>query len=102
MKNIMEKAPGIIEGFRRLTSSIDDYSSMELKMKELVLIGMMTATRSLRGIDTHVEICKKAGGTENEILASILYAIPICGIPTVTLAFERALEVLKRLEGEAV
>lgn len=100
MQNIIKEAPEVIDGFRELTGAIDRYSPLDLKTKELILLGMFTADKSIRGIDTHVKICLDAGGTREEILAAILYATPIVGIPSVTIAFEKAIEVINNYKRE--
>lgn len=95
MENIRKVAPGVIEGFREFTNSIDEYSPLELKYKELILIGIMTANKSMRGVSTHTKICLDAGGTKEEVLSAVLYATPIVGITSVTLAFTQALSVIE-------
>ncbi len=95
MENIRKEASGVLAGFRKLTNSIDEYSPIELKYKELILIGIMTANKSIRGVGTHTKICLEAGGTKEEIISAVLYAIPIVGITSVTLALEQALSVIE-------
>lgn len=97
MKNIINEAPGVHKAFRSLTSELDKQSTIDLKTKELILIAVFTAIRGLRGIDTHVGLALTNGATKNEIISTILYAIPIVGITNVTLTLEKALEII---EGE--
>lgn len=99
MQNIIKEAPGIAKGFRTLTESIDEFSSVDLKTKELILLGIFTANRALRGIDTHVRLALEYGANKNEIISAIMYAMPIVGIASVTLCLEKALEIIEEVTG---
>ncbi|EOW9529285.1 carboxymuconolactone decarboxylase family protein [Bacillus cytotoxicus] len=100
MRNIMNEAPRVAEGFFKLTKDIKGFSPMDEKMNELILIGIFTANRGLRGINTHVNRALEAGATKEEVLSAVLLALPAIGISNVTLAFEKALEVINQKEGE--
>ncbi|MEO3944651.1 carboxymuconolactone decarboxylase family protein [Gorillibacterium sp. CAU 1737] len=94
MQNLIQEAPEVAQAFRQLTQSIDGYSPLDLKTKELILIGIFTADKAVRGIDTHVRIALEAGAKKDEIISAILYAMPIVGLPSVTLALGKALEII--------
>lgn len=94
MKNLMREAGPVAEAFRAMTKAIDDTSPLDLRTKELILLGIFTAKRALRGIDTHVRIATQSGATRREIVAAIVYALPIVGITDVTLALGKALDVI--------
>ncbi|MGG3569634.1 carboxymuconolactone decarboxylase family protein [Priestia megaterium] len=100
MKNIMAEAPEVSRSFFNLTNSVTEYSKMDLKTKELILIGIFTTNRGIRGINTHVIRALEAGATKEEVLGAILLALPAVGISNVTLAFEKALEIISQKEGE--
>jgi alkylhydroperoxidase/carboxymuconolactone decarboxylase family protein YurZ len=98
MKNIEINAPQILESFRNLTKSIDNYSPIDIKTKELILIGIFTAKSAVRGIKTHTELALKHGNTKEEIISSIMYALPIVGITSVTIALEEALNTIDNIQ----
>ncbi|KPC72474.1 carboxymuconolactone decarboxylase family protein [Laceyella sacchari] len=99
MRNIIQEAPNVADGFFNLTKEIKQYSPMDEKTNELILIGIFTANRGLRAIDTHVERALQHGATKEEIIAAILLAMPAVGVSNVTLAVERALEAIRQWEG---
>lgn len=99
MQNIKKEAPGVYKAFRELTSALQEKSAVDKKTKELILLGIFTADKALRGIDTHVRIALQEGASKDEIVSAILFAIPIVGIPSVTAALGKALEVIDQIKG---
>lgn len=85
MQNIINEAPGVAKAFRDLTNSLQEKSAVDKKTKELILLGIFTADKAVRGIDTHVRIALQEGATKDEIVSAILFAIPIVGVPSVTM-----------------
>jgi 4-carboxymuconolactone decarboxylase len=100
VRNIIREAPNVAESFFQLTRSVKDYSPFDQKMNELILIGIFAAHGGLRGLDTHVERAVAAGANKEEILASILLALPVVGITDITLAVEQALTTLEKVAGK--
>lgn len=98
MKDIIREAPQVAEAFFNLTRNIKDYSPLDEKTNELILLGVFAAHRGLRGIHTHVERAVAEGATKEEILAAILLALPVVGITDIALAVERAVETLAQLQ----
>lgn len=94
MQNIIHEAPGVAHAFRELTNAIDDRSPIEKKIKELILLGIFTAHNAIKGIDTHVRRALDEGATKDEIICAIIYALPVVGISSVTLALEKALQII--------
>lgn len=98
MKKIYENAPQIAKEFFALTEVITEYGNdngINSKIKELLLVGMFTAADGYRGIETHTKRAIQAGATKEELIATILYAIPVVGISKVNMALQKALEVLE-------
>ena len=98
MKDIIREAPGVAEAFFNLTRNVKDYSPLDEKTNELILLGIFAAHRGLRGIQTHVERAFAEGATKEEILASILLALPVVGITDIALAVEQAVETLVNVQ----
>lgn len=95
MKNIIENAPSVANNFFELTKSITEFADViDPKTKELILIGIFTASGGLRGIETHVKRALDIGASKNEILGSILFALPVVGISNITLSMEKALSII--------
>lgn len=88
MTLLQNRAPEVYEEFRKLTQILNENSPIDRKTKELILLGIFTAIGGKRGIKTHTQIASEYGATEEEIIAAILYALPISGITTITEALE--------------
>lgn len=97
MKNMMQEAPNVAQGFFDLAKSVKQYSTLDEKVNELIIIGVFTAHRGLRGINTHVERAMAAGATKQEIISAILLALPIVGITDVNLALDQAMEIIETI-----
>lgn len=95
MKNLINEAPGVADAFFNLTDAIRSYSVLPIKYNELVLIGVFAASRSLKGILTHVERAIKAGAEKNEIISAIILALPVVGIGSVNMAIDEALNAIE-------
>ena len=100
MKNLIREAGPVAEAFRAMTKVIDESSPLDVRTKELILLGIFTANRALRGIDTHVRIAVENGVSRKEIVSAIVYAMPIVGITNVTLCLEKALQVVDETNGK--
>lgn len=97
MKNLIEEAPKVAEAFFDLTAAIRESSSLEPKIRELVLLGIFTASRSLKGIQTHVERALESGAKKDEIVSAIYSALPVCGVASVNTALDSALSTISEL-----
>lgn len=95
MKNLINEAPKVAEAFFNLTAAIRGSSALPSKINELVLIGIFTASRSLKGIKTHVTRALEAGATKEEIVSAIYLALPVCGISSVNIALDEALQMIE-------
>jgi alkylhydroperoxidase/carboxymuconolactone decarboxylase family protein YurZ len=100
MKDIIKNAPNVAEAFFHLTRTIKGYSPLDEKTNELILLGIFATHRGLRGLHTHVERAVAEGATKEEILASILLALPIVGITDIALAVEQAVITLEQMQGQ--
>lgn len=94
MQNMMKEAPQVAQGFFDLAKSVKQYSPLDEKVNELIILGIFTAQRGLRGLNTHVERAYAAGATKEEIIAAILLALPIVGITDVNMALDQVMESL--------
>lgn len=95
MQSIIKEAPEVAKAFFSLTENITAYSAVDLKVKELILIGIFTASGGFRGVQTHVERALEHGAAKEEILSAILLGLPVIGVPNVNLAMEKALEIIE-------
>jgi alkylhydroperoxidase/carboxymuconolactone decarboxylase family protein YurZ len=100
LEDIMNEAPKVASKFFELTEEITKYSMIDLKTKELILIGIFTSNGGTKGIETHVERALKNSATKEEIIGSILFAIPVCGISNVNLAIKKALNFMEKYNNE--
>lgn len=102
MKNMMQEAPQVAQSFFDLAKSVKQYSPLDEKANELIIIGIFSAHRGLRGINTHVERAMAAGATKEEVIAAILLALPIVGITDVNMALDQAMETIATITDKEV
>jgi alkylhydroperoxidase/carboxymuconolactone decarboxylase family protein YurZ len=100
LKDIMREAPEVAGKFFELTEEITKYSTIDLKTKELILIGIFTSNGGIKGIGTHIERALKNNATKEEIIGSILFAMPVCGVSNVNLAIKKALDCMEKYNNE--
>jgi len=89
------EAPEVVEAYFDLIKSLKNRCDLEPKVKELVLIGMLTVRQSSDGLPIHIERALQNGATESEILTVIISALPSCGMGTVLNGLSIAKEVMK-------
>lgn len=94
MKEIIKYNSEITDKFFSLTETITKESSFSSKDKEIILIGMFVIKRGLRGLETHIRRAFKYGATKDEVLSTILLALPVTGITDTNIAFEKAISIL--------
>lgn len=100
MKNLIKEAPNVAQGFFDLAKSVKQYSPLDEKTNELIIIGIFATHRGITGIGTHVMRCMEEGATKEEIIAAILLALPIVGITDVNLALDKAMETIQMVEAQ--
>lgn len=100
MKNLIKEAPNVAQGFFDLAKSVHEYSPLDEKTNELIIIGIFVAHRGLRGLNTHIERAMAEGATKEEVIAAILLALPIIGITDTNLAMDQAAETIARFEAQ--
>lgn len=100
MKKIIENAPEVAESFFNMTNKITQYGSeIEIKNKELILVGMFVAAGGYNGVKTHAGRALEAGSSQKEIISAILYAIPVVGISKVNIALEEVIKLFSNIGG---
>ncbi len=102
MQNVIKEAPAVAQSFFDLAKSVKQYSPLDEKTNELILIGIFATHRALRGLATHVERAMEEGATKEEMIAAILLALPIIGISDVTLAIDKTMEVIEEQNKKGV
>lgn len=98
MKNLIKEAPNVAQGFFDLAKSVKQYSPLDEKTNELIIIGIFAAHRGITGIGTHVQRAMEEGATKEEIIAAILLALPIVGITDTNLAIDKAVETMDSMK----
>lgn len=91
MKKIIENAPHVAKCFYDLTEAITDYGNtynIEPKIKEIILVAAFAAVGGYTGVTTHAKRALESGAKQEEVIASILYIIPVCGISKANMAIE--------------
>lgn len=100
MKNLIKEAPNVAQNFFDLAKSVKQYSPLDERTNELIIIGIFVAHRGLRGLNTHIERAMEEGATKEEVIAAILLALPIIGIADTNLSIDHAMETIDRMEAQ--
>lgn len=100
MKEMIKFSPEITKIFFELTEEITKENPFSDKQKELMLIGIFTASRGYDGLKHHIEKAVEQGASQEEILYSILLALPVVGITVTNKAFKIAYSITKELINE--
>jgi alkylhydroperoxidase/carboxymuconolactone decarboxylase family protein YurZ len=90
-----KEAPEVVDAYFNLIKTLERRCPLESKVKELVLIGILTAKQSPEGLPIHIERARQNGATESEILTVIISALPSCGMGTVLNSLKIAKEIMK-------
>lgn len=85
-----KEAPDVLDAYFNMIKVLESRCPLDPKVRELVLIAILTAKESLGGLPVHIERAKKNGATESEILTVIISALPSCGMGTVLKALDTA------------
>lgn len=78
-----QEAPDVLEAYFNMIRTLENRCPLEPKVKELVLIAILTAKQSSEGLPLHIKRAKENGATESEILTVMISALPACGMGTV-------------------
>lgn len=100
MQHLIKQAPTVAQGFFELAKSVTQYSPLDEKTNELIIIGVFVAHGGMRGINTHVERAMEMGATKEEVIAAVLLALPIIGISDTNLAMDQTMETINRVEAQ--
>ncbi len=95
MDIIKKEAPEVVDAYFNLIKTLERRCPLEPKVKELVLIGILTAKQSAEGLPIHIERALQHGATKSEILTVIISALPSCGMGTVLNGLKIAKEIMK-------
>ena|GEM_PF-2078342 len=74
-----EQFPDVYKAFDHLFKSTSS-QALDEKTKQLIYLGILTATRYAPAIKPHVQKALAAGATETELKEAMLLAIPASGI----------------------
>ncbi len=83
-KVLAEEDFGFLKSFNSLLQSayLNPNTTSDKKTKELILIGILVAVRSLPDhIRTHIALAKRLGATKKEVLEVIEMCLPPAGLP---------------------
>jgi len=89
------EAPEVVDAYFNLINVLEKRCPLEPKVKELVLIGILTAKQSSDGLPIHIQRAKQNGATDSEILTVIISALPSCGMGTVLNGLKIAKGIMK-------
>jgi len=95
MKHLIKEAKDVADSFQHLIKAIHERSVFSKKQNELMLIGIFTADKALRNLQTHIKKALEHGATKDEIISAILLALPAIGINRVSEALSIAMEIIE-------
>lgn len=97
MEILSMECPDVVKAFQDMSKVIMEKPNPDYKIKQLILIGICSAMKDLGGVRYHSGEALKAGATEQEIVESILLALPAAGVGSVLASLPVALEVIKKV-----
>jgi alkylhydroperoxidase/carboxymuconolactone decarboxylase family protein YurZ len=71
--------PEVYASFHQLYRSITS-KALDEKTKQLVYLGILTASRYVPAIRVHIQLALKSGATKDEIKEAMMLAIPAGGL----------------------
>lgn len=80
---IKKMAPEVLESYINTIKALQTGCPFDDKVRELILIAILTAKESESGLNTHIQRAIKVGASEKEILIVIISALPSCGMGSV-------------------
>lgn len=79
--------PKVWKAYQGLRDACDGQGGLDPKTRELIKIGIETASRRRGGLIAHIKRAKDHGATTTEIYQAMLLALPLVGFPLVLDAF---------------
>jgi alkylhydroperoxidase/carboxymuconolactone decarboxylase family protein YurZ len=95
MKYLISEAKHVAESFYALVKSVHERSVFSTKQNELILIAVFTANKARNHLKTHIRKALENGATKDEVISSILLALPVIGITRVNEALEVAIKFME-------
>ena len=88
--------PEVVSAVSNLRNVILQTSTLDQKTNALVGLGIAVALKDQNAISGHIKIAKQAGATEDEVVSTILLAIPSCGAPAALDALPLVWDIYKK------
>lgn len=95
LKTLQGEKPEVVSAIGNLRSVVLQNSVLDQKTNALVGVGIAVALKDQNAIYGHIIIAKQAGATEDEVISTILLAIPSCGAPAALDALPLAWDIYK-------
>ncbi|NFA43466.1 hypothetical protein EXM65_12990 [Clostridium botulinum] len=83
MDNFNKLAPKVEKCLEKLNETINYYSILEPRIKELALISAFAAIQDKRGLKEHIKIALEIGVCKRQLISLVLELIPIIGTNSV-------------------
>ncbi len=80
MNILKESAPEVFDAYMGVIRSLEENCPVEPRVRELILIGILTATGSVEGLGRHVERALVQGANKDEIITAVISCLPITGV----------------------
>lgn len=98
MNLLKERAPEVFDAYMGVIRSLEENCPVEPRVRELILIGILTATGSIEGLGRHVERALVQGATKDEIITAVISPLPITGVRPVLQGLDVACPRLDNLK----
>jgi AhpD family alkylhydroperoxidase len=100
MKTLKQERPNVYNAFMSLSQAIDTNNSLSEKFKELIKLASCVTQGSSYGVGFHVRKAQEYSATKDEIIDTIIYCLPIIGIPLTNQALETAMGTMEMIQIE--
>ncbi len=98
MKTLSRERPDVYNAFMDMSKTIDESNTLSGKVRELIKLASCLTQGSSFGVGLHTRRAYECGATKDEIIDTIVYCIPIAGIPLTNQALEAAMGTIEVIQ----
>ncbi len=95
LQTLQGDKPEVASAISNVRNVILQSSSLDQKTNALVGLGIAVALKDQNAVYGHIKIAKQAGATKDEVVSTILLAIPSCGAPAALAALPLAEDIYR-------
>ncbi|MCH8269413.1 MAG: carboxymuconolactone decarboxylase family protein [Acidobacteria bacterium] len=87
LRGFQRKFPEVWKAYEGFREACDDQGPLDTKTRELIKVAISVALGRTGGLVAHLDRCRAAGASKEEICQAILLAAPLAGFPETLAGF---------------